>query len=222
MKIIFIGASNPETLRMIDAIKKFEPDFTALGFIDNDAKKHGTEFHGLPVYGGIDKIPSLLGENVRFVNLITGSTSARYEVSLSALNQGAIFTNFIHPSVNLFMTKIGIGNYIQENVVTQADVSIGDNSSIHMGSLIGHETTVGNSVFIAHAVSISGCCSIGDGCFIGTNATILPRVSIGKWSVVGAGSVVTKDIPDYSVVVGNPAKIIRQNDITYTDGKLAI
>jgi acetyltransferase-like isoleucine patch superfamily enzyme len=49
---------------------------------------------------------------------------------------------------------------------------------------------------------------IGDECWIGANVIILPGVSIGKGSVVGAGSVVTKNIPPYSVVVGNPAQIL--------------
>jgi sugar O-acyltransferase (sialic acid O-acetyltransferase NeuD family) len=222
MKVIFIGAANPETIRMIESIKRVSPEFHPCGFIDNDSSKFGTSFHGIPILGGIDFVPTLLGDDVRFVNLITGSTTARYLVTLDAVSQGAILTNFIHPSVDLTMTRWGVGNYIQEGVITQAEVEVGDNSSIHMGSLIGHESKIGNSVFIAHAVSISGCCEIGDGCFIGTNATVLPRTKIGKWSTVGAGAVVTKDIPDYSVVVGNPARVIRKNDVPYNDGKVLL
>ena len=220
MRVFFIGAANPETIRMIGAIQRVSPDFEGCGFIDNDETKRGTSFYGLPVLGGIDCVPTLLGDDVRFVNLITGSTVARYEVTLDAVSKGAVLTNFIHPSVDLTMTRWGLGNYIQEGVITQAEVEVGDNSSIHIGTLIGHESKIGNSVFIAHAVSISGCCQIGDGCFIGTNATILPRTKIGKWSIIGAGAVVTKDVPDYSVAVGNPAKIIRSNDVSYPDGKV--
>lgn len=220
MRVVFIGAANPETIRMIESISRVSPDFCAIGFVDNDASKHGTSFYGFPVLGGIEHIPGLLGENVRFVNLITGSTTSRYQVTLDAVGRGAVLTNFIHPSVDLSMTRWGLGNYIQEGVITQAGVEVGDNSSIHMASLIGHESKIGNSVFIAHAVSVSGCCEIGDGCLIGTNATVLPRVKIGKWSIIGAGAVVTKDVPDYSVAVGNPAKIIRTNDVPHTDGKV--
>jgi acetyltransferase-like isoleucine patch superfamily enzyme len=67
---------------------------------------------------------------------------------------------------------------------------------------------VGNSVFVAHAVSTSGGVMIEDGAFIGTNATIIPRIRIGKWATVGAGSVVVRDVPPYATVVGNPAKVI--------------
>jgi maltose O-acetyltransferase len=52
--------------------------------------------------------------------------------------------------------------------------------------------------------------TIGDDCWIGGNAIICPGVTIGNGCVIGAGSVVTKDIPDYSMAVGNPAKVIKK------------
>lgn len=52
---------------------------------------------------------------------------------------------------------------------------------------------------------------IGDNVWIGDKATILPNVSIGKGAIIAANSVVTKDVPEYSVFAGNPAKIIKQN-----------
>lgn len=222
MKLALIGAANPETMRMIRALRRVTPDLDVVGFVDNDVTKHGTSFHGIPIVGGMDRIPGLVSHGVQFVNLITGSTSSRYEVTLDAVARGATLANFIHPSINLDMTTWGLGNYVQEGVIVQAGVSVGDNSSIHMGSLIGHESGIGNSVFIAHGVSVSGCCRIGDGCFIGTHATVLPRVAIGKWSVVGAGAVVTRDIPPYSVVVGNPARLLRKNEIEHTDGRVIL
>jgi acetyltransferase-like isoleucine patch superfamily enzyme len=89
-----------------------------------------------------------------------------------------------------------------------------------MGALIGHESHIGHSVFIAHGVSISGCCEVGDGTFIGTNATVLPRVRIGRWATIGAGAVINRDVPDYAVVVGNPARVIKTNSIPYADGRV--
>ena len=53
---------------------------------------------------------------------------------------------------------------------------------------------------------------IRQGAWIGAGATILPGVCVGKYAIVGAGAVVTKDIPDYAVVVGNPAKIVKVLD----------
>lgn len=212
MIIYLWGAANPETIRMIRALQRRSDNLEFPGLLDNDPAKHGTDFYGLPVLGGYELISQLADHDVGFVSLVTGSTRARYETAHAIVTAGGTLTNFIHPSVDLTLTHWGVGNYIQEAVITQAKVHIGDNSSIHMGALIGHETKIGNSVFIAHAVSVSGCCDIGDGTFIGTNATILPRIKIGKWATIGAGSVVIKDVPDYAVVVGNPAKVIKYNE----------
>lgn len=224
MKIYLLGAANPETIRMIMAVQRATPNLEFPGFLDNDPAKKGTDFFGYPVLGGVDRVPELVkgtapGE-VGFVNLITGNLIARYEVSKAIIAAGGRLTNFIHPSVELTMTRWGSGNYIQEGVIVQAGVTVGDNSSIHMGALIGHESSIGNSVFIAHAVSVSGCCEIGDGTFIGTNATLLPRIKIGKWASIGAGAVVNRDVPDYGVAVGNPARVIKSNEARYSDGRV--
>ena len=53
---------------------------------------------------------------------------------------------------------------------------------------------------------------IRQGAWIGAGATILPGVCVGKYAIVGAGSAVTKDVPDYAVVVGNPAKVVKVLD----------
>lgn len=220
MKVVFLGANNPETGRMIKAVERNQPNFKVFGFIDNDPNKKGSEFLGYPVFGGFEVLEEILKNDVYFVNLITGSTKTRYETSLYMITKGCRFTNFIHPSVDLTMVKIGTGNYIQEGVIIQADAEIGNNCSIHIGALVAHEVKIGNSVFVAHACSISGCVNIGDGAFIGTNSTVLPRLQIGKWATIGAGAVIVKDVPDYAAVVGNPGKIIKVSDPIHLNGDI--
>jgi acetyltransferase-like isoleucine patch superfamily enzyme len=69
---------------------------------------------------------------------------------------------------------------------------------------------VGNFVEISPSVTLLGRCTVGSYSRIGSNATILPDVKIGKNVTIGAGSVVTKDLPDNCVAVGIPAKIIKE------------
>lgn len=61
---------------------------------------------------------------------------------------------------------------------------------------------------------------VGEHCFIGGRSIIMPGVTIGNYSIVGAGSVVTKDVPPNTIVAGNPAKIVRQGIMTGHWGKL--
>lgn len=98
---------------------------------------------------------------------------------------------------------------------------IGHRVKIHSQVYVGQFTTIEDDVFLAPGVILTndmhpGCgfskeCMEGPtikrGAQIGGNAVILPRVMIGEYSVIGAGSVVTRDVPPYSVVSGNPARL---------------
>ena len=220
MKLVCLGAKNPHTIKIINRIREVDNDFNFLGFIDNDKSKWGKKFYSYPIFGGTDKVKELSEKGAYFCNLITGDTVTRYETTIALLKQGAKLTNLIHPNIDLDMVKIGVGNYFQEFVDLQAEVTIGDNSSIHIGSFIGHETTIGNSVFLAHGCNVSGEVTIQDGVYFGTGVIVLPRITIGKWSIIGAGSVIIEDVPPYSIVVGNPGRIIKNTEKKYVSGEV--
>ena len=121
----------------------------------------------------------------------------------------------------------------QECLVTPV-VTIGDRCLIGRGSgIVGHfSISIGNDVWTGHHVYITDqnhgyeditipiskqsqperAVSIGDGSWLGHGSVVLPGVTIGRHVVIGANSVVTKDIPDFSVAVGVPAKVIRRYD----------
>jgi acetyltransferase-like isoleucine patch superfamily enzyme len=83
-------------------------------------------------------------------------------------------------------------------------VQAGPNVSIYSA---GHETSVLSRI---KCVEWGLPVRIGDDCWIGGNVIILPGVTIGKGCTIGAGSVVTKDVPEYSVAIGSPAKVVRK------------
>lgn len=110
------------------------------------------------------------------------------------------------------------------------DVFIGDRNLIGISSVLIGPVKMGNDILIAQNVVLSGlnhtfenpnipikdqgvtthCITIEDGVWIGANAVIIPGVTIGQNSVVAGGAVVTKDVPPFTVVAGNPAKIVKQ------------
>ncbi|WP_293932451.1 hypothetical protein [Iodobacter sp.] len=211
-KILLLGANNPEVARIISCMDQDKRSQFA-GYIDNAPQKKGQLFYGLPVLGGFEILPQLDPTEYKFVNLITRDCITRHQTTLSMSRFGFEMTNFIHPGLDTGMVTLGEGLYLQGAAILQAEVVLANNVSISAGAIVGHETHIGESSFLAPGVTVSGCVNIACGVFIGSGASIVPRVSIGDWSIIGAGSVITRDVSAGAVMVGNPARILRMQDI---------
>lgn len=131
--------------------------------------------------------------------------------------------------------KVRFGNFTRVNFYDKGSLKIGNDCYIGQRNsfLVGADIIIGDKVLMASDICITSenhgdnpidkkgyggqalklnPVFIEEGCWIGEKVTILPGVKIGKKSIIGAGSVVTKDIPSYCIAVGNPAIVIKRYD----------
>lgn len=106
---------------------------------------------------------------------------------------------------------IGKGTVVMQYASVNSNAKIGNHCILNTSSVIEHDCVIDDFAHISPNATLTGSVKVGEGTHIGSGAVIIPNIKIGKWCVIGAGSVVIEDIPDYSVVVGNPAKIIKNN-----------
>lgn len=122
------------------------------------------------------------------------------------------FASLIHPTAIIPKGFCSIGNGVLMAPLTQLspDTTVEDNCILLPNSFLGHDSTMLQFSHITSNSVVGGNVLIGRGAHIGTNSTIRENVNIGDFSLVGSGSVVLNDVPENSIVVGNPAKILRQ------------
>ncbi|RTK99799.1 MAG: acetyltransferase [Proteobacteria bacterium] len=118
--------------------------------------------------------------------------------------------SYISPKAFVWRTaKIGENCFIFENNVIQHGVEIGNNVILWSGNHIGHQTKIRDNVFISSHCVISGYCDIGENSFLGVNATFADHVKVERDCFIGMGSVISKNIPENSLVVPARSEIVK-------------
>lgn len=174
------------------------------GFYDEDETKK--ELWGIPVIGKttafndpVEECIVSIGENATRKKVVEQLVEAEFGIAIH------------HNSTIGSHVELGEGTVIMAGTIINADTKVGQHVIINTSASVDHDCALGDFVHIAPNASLCGGVLIGEGTLIGAGSTVIPLVKIGKWCTIGAGSVVVEDVPDYAVVVGNPARIIKLN-----------
>lgn len=139
-----------------------------------------------------------------------GDNTIRELIVRNIINKGKKVLNVVHPTSTVAnFVKIGIGNFIGPQVTINALATVGCYCIINSGCIVEHECQISDFVHLGPGSVLAGQVTVGRKTFIGANTVVKQGVCIGENVVVGAGSVVLKDIPNGEVWVGNPAKKLR-------------
>ncbi|MDM9632563.1 NeuD/PglB/VioB family sugar acetyltransferase [Robiginitalea aurantiaca] len=192
-----------------------EADVNVIGFIDDSPDLVGKSVLGLPVMGTYnDLLTSEYQELIDDVYCPLGVNIIRvkYLSSLKALGYNT--PSYIHPSVVIGPdVHLGEAIYMFPGNIIMPHTRIGNYFMMNTSSTVAHHTVIEEGVFLSSGVNIGALIRVKRCAFIGIGVTGMTGISvIGESCLIGAGSVLIKDVPDKAVVVGNPGRIIRYKE----------
>lgn len=170
-----------------------------VAFLD-EAPASGT-VRGLPVLPLAAAVPS--------ARYVIGIAAPAVRARLSSALDGAGLQAFslVHPrSVIAPETVIGDGSVVMAQAHVSSSVSIGRHCQVQYNATIGHDTVLEDLVSVFPGANVAGNVRLGTGATVGSAACVLQGLSIGASAFVGAGAVVTRDVPAGAVVTGVPAR----------------
>ena len=217
-KVIIIGGIGSGTVigqAIIDANKRGFYDIVLEGFMSHD-KEVGDSIEGIPVFVKQSKenIIKYYQEGYKFIFALHRMDGGEYFINLyQELGlRDDMMAKFIHPLAYVAPNvKIGNGAVILPYVMVSAGAEIGVNSLIMVGATIGHNTQLAPFTHIASQAVVGAYICTSVGTHVGLNACIREYLTIGKFSTIGMGAVLTKNVGDHEMWVGNPAKFLRKS-----------
>lgn len=205
--IVGAGGHAREILDVIDAINACEPTFDVLGYVvDPSWARPGEMVSDHPVLGPIEWLAGRSSQ-VRAICAV-GAPPLRRRLVEEVEQRGIRFFNAIHPDAKLTRwVTLGEGVVITAGCVLTNRIQLGNHVHINIGCTISHDTVCEDFVTLAPGVNCAGTVALREGCDVGVGASIIKKIEVGAWSVVGAGAVVIRNVPANSTVIGVPARV---------------
>ena len=182
--------------------------FDIAGFISPDARPE--EICGYRRLGSDAILEEILRTGVQSAFVAIGDNQLRSERIAGLRRQGFTLVNAISPAATISRyATLCTGIAVMPGAVINAGSLIQDGAIVNTNASVDHDCVIGACAHLAPGATLAGWVHLGDGAFLGTGASVIPKISIGRWTTVGAGAVVVSDLPDHVVAMGVPATIHR-------------
>jgi acetyltransferase EpsM len=206
-KIVIWGASGHA--KVVADIIRLRGEYQIFGFIDSiDPSRRNTEFYKSIILGGEEQLERLKDAGISRLVLGFGDGDARLKLADLIKSRGFQLLSAIHPGAIISSNVIiSPGTVVAAGAIINSDSLIGENVIINTSSSVDHECVISDGAHICPGVHLGGRVRIGTGTWVGIGACVSDHVSIGNRSIIGAGSVVVRDLPHGIVAYGNPARV---------------
>ena len=202
--IIGAGGFGREVYDWACQCQSFCREWVVKGFLDDDPGALKGYNMAAGAIASVDDYQPL-GNDV-FVCAI-GKPENKKKCCEKILEKGGAFTNIIHSSVILGRNvRLGEGVILCPGVTLTCDIQIGSHVALNLKASLGHDAIIGDYCQISSFCDITGKVKLGNEVFMGSHASILPGTAIGHNALIGAGSVVVKDVKPRTTVFGVPAQ----------------
>lgn len=206
--LIIIGARGfgREIYSLAIECKEYMKEYVIKGFLDSKADALDN-YDGYPLILGDVESYEVQDEDIFICAL--GEVEAKRKYTELILNKGGIFTTLIHPTAYISKnTILGAGCIICRNVLISCDIQIGNHVTIQPFSDIGHDAKIADWCHLNTYSFMGGFAELGEMATIHTGGIVLPHKKIEQNAIVGAGSVVIRNVKKDTTVFGIPAKKI--------------
>ena len=215
MNDILIFGTGGNCIDILDAILALNeseraPGYRVRGFLDDNKELWGQSVQGCQVLGPLSDAAK--HSDCLFVNGVGSSRNYwRKPALLSAMKiPEERFATIVHPQANVSrFATLGAGTVVLPMTTISSRAKVGKHVMILPNAVISHDVVVGDCTCVASGACLAGNVNIGTACYLGANCSVTNGVRMGDFSLAGIGAVVLEDVPEKTVVVGNPARVLR-------------